>query len=122
MGRRQIDDTQEDGSCRAVGTPVPRDGAADHALHQRVDVDGTHRVGRHSLPVAQHRDAIGDSQHLVEAMADVQDAGAACSEGADSGKQLRRFRLAEHRGRLVEQQEVGGLQTARAPAALACAG
>ena len=60
-----------DADCRHV--------AADHRAHQVGSVDVAHRVGRHASAVAQHGDPIGDAEHLVEPMADVEDAGTAAA-------------------------------------------
>jgi hypothetical protein len=80
--------------------------APDHRAHQVILSDICRRVRGDAPSVAQHGDAIGEPEHLVEPVADVDDGGAALRQGAHGGEQMRRLRRAEHGGGLVEQQDV----------------
>ena len=68
------------------------DAAADHHLDEFGGV-GVRHVARADIgAVAQHRDAVGDRENLVEPMADVDDADAARFEASHDVEQARRRR------------------------------
>ena len=61
----------------------------------------------HQRAVAQHRDAVAQLEHFLEAVADVDDRHAAGLEPADQLEQRRRFLARQIGGRLVEDEELG---------------
>src|SRR6185437_47570 len=86
------------------------DRAVDHQGHQLVLVGVLDVPGADQGAVAQYRDAIGELEHLLEAVADVNDGDALVAQPPDQRKKLRRF-LARQIGRgLVEDQEPGPAQ------------
>ena len=77
----------------------------DHHLHELGGV-GVADVARADIgAVAQHRDAIGDGEDLVEAMADVDDPDAAPLEAAHDVEQARHVAFGQRRGRLVHDED-----------------
>ena len=58
-------------------------------------------------PVAQHDHAVGDLEHLVEPMRDVDHADAASAQSAQRREQPRHLVGRQARGRLVEDQDLG---------------
>ena len=59
------------------------------------------------LAVAQHGDAVGKAEHLVEHVADEQHAGAEPGDAADLAEQRVDLAAVERRGRLVEHEQTG---------------
>ena len=57
--------------------------------------------------VADDGDAVGDPSNLLEAMGDVDDAGAARAEAPDSGEQMADLAIGERGRRLVQQEDSG---------------
>ena len=77
----------------------------DHHLHEFADV-GVGDVARADIgAVAQHGDAIGDRENLVEAMADIDDPDAALLEAAHDVEQPRHVAFGQRRGRLVHDED-----------------
>ena len=110
---------EHDRRVRAGGHrgPVIRiDVGADHQLRQAPVVDLRHRQCLDHAPGAQDRDAVGDLEDLVQAVRDVEDAGAAALHLAHHRQQPLDLVVGEHRGRLVEHEH----STASVPA-LKCA-
>ena len=58
------------------------------------------------LAAAQHGDAVGDLQHLVELVADEDDRHALAHEVLEDAEELERLLRREHGGRLVEDEDV----------------
>ena len=81
--------------------------AADH--HPRQQRLGRARaVDRVDLaPAPQHGDAVGDLEHLVQLVRDEDDGHPLCDEALEDLEQLHRLLRRQHRGRLVEDQDVG---------------
>ena len=72
-----------------------------------IELGDGHR--RHQLPVAQHRDTIGELEHLVEVVRDVDDRHAPLLQAVDDLEQSMDV-VARQRGRrLVEHEQVGSL-------------
>ena len=69
--------------------------APDHQRHQQRFREVGDVAGADHAAVAQHRDAIGDIQHLAEAMRDVNDAEAVRLQFADDGKQVHHLVVVE---------------------------
>ena len=65
------------------------------------------RLGGHPAPVAQHGGPLGDVEHLVEAVRDVEDADVAGGHCADDRHQLLHLLLGQPGGGLVEHQQTG---------------
>ena len=65
-----------------------------------------HAVGR-VLAVAQHGDAVGDGEDLLELVADEEHGDALVAEPAEQGEQRRGLVLGDRGGRLVEEQDLG---------------
>ncbi len=80
--------------------------AADHELGQALLGGARDGHRGHLLAAAQHRHAVGDSQHLVELVGDDDDRGAGGLELAQHAEQLLRLLRRQHRGRLVEDQHL----------------
>ncbi len=66
---------------------------------------GVGRAG--DLAVAQHRDAVGDREHLAELVGDEDDRLALVDEAADDGEELVDLAGRQYGRRLVEDQDVG---------------
>ena len=64
------------------------------------------RQRRDQLAPAQHGDAVGDLEHLVELVADEDDREPLVGQGAEDLEQLARLLGRQHRGRLVEDEDV----------------
>ena len=81
--------------------------AADHQLGEA----GLGRaLARHRvdlLAAAQDADPVGDLEHLVQLVGDEDDRHPAGLEAAEDLEQLERLLRRQHRGRLVEDQDVG---------------
>ena len=78
---------------------------AEHVLDQRAPVDLVDRVRRDAQAVAQHRHAIAELEDLVEPVRDEDDAPTLRDELARRPEHPLDLRLAERRGRLVEDEQ-----------------
>ena len=58
-------------------------------------------------PCRKHRDAVGDREHLTQLVGDEHDRLALVDEAADDAEELVDLARREHRGRLVEDEDVG---------------
>jgi hypothetical protein len=67
----------------------------------------TRRARIDAAAVAQHGDLVGDREHLVHAVRDVDDGHAAVAQAADDLEHLLDFVAAQRGGRLVHQQHLG---------------
>ena len=85
-----------------VGSSEP-----DHQLGQIMGSDLVGLDRCHGLAVSQDGDRVGDREHLVEFVIDEQNRGAVGFEAPHVAKQLFDFLGNEHRGRLVEDQDLG---------------
>ena len=81
--------------------------AADHQPPERPSIGRAGRHGRDQPSAAQHRDAIGEAQHLVELVADEDDRAAIGREAAQHGQKLVHLLRGQHGRRLVEDQDLG---------------
>ena len=81
------------------------DATPDHHLDEFGRAGLRHRPRSDVGAVAQHRDAVGDLEQLVEPMADVDDPDAAAFELADDVEQARDVALGQRGGRLVHDQD-----------------
>ena len=63
------------------------------------------RPRRQAAAVAEHGHAIGDAEHLRQAVRDVDDASAFAGEPLDDGKHALDLAVGERRGRLVEDED-----------------
>ena len=81
--------------------------AADHRARERLlgRALARHRLDRLAAP--QHGDPVGDLEHLVQLVADEDDRLAVRLQAADDLEELARLLRRQHRGRLVEDQDVG---------------
>ncbi len=70
--------------ARAIGAPhLP----PHHGADQRVGIEPGRRPRPHRGPVAQHGDAVGERQHLVEMVADIDDADTLAAQGPNGGEE-----------------------------------
>ena len=81
------------------------DDSSGHQLDERALRQAGHRKRRHLPPVAQHRDAIGDGEDLVEVVGDVQHPDAPVAHPPDDLEQPLRLGLGHRRRRLVEDEQ-----------------
>ena len=72
-----------------------------------IELGDGHR--RHQLPVAQHRDTIGELEHLVEVVRDVDDRHAPLLQAVDDLEQSMDVVAWQRGRRLVEHEQVGSL-------------
>ena len=79
--------------------------ASGHRGHQIVHREGAASAHRRDPPVAQHRAAVGDRHHLVEAVRDIDDGGALPFHAGKDGEQSLDLALFQCRGRLVEDED-----------------
>jgi hypothetical protein len=84
--------------------------AVGHEPHELAHRDVGHGAGGDVSSVAEHRDAVSDPGHLLEAMRDVDDGGAAGGEAGDRDEQLVDLGLRERGGGLVHDQDPGLLR------------
>ena len=95
----------------ALSSRVGRDDifeiAPDHQPPQSAGIGRARRHGRDQPSAAQHRDAIGDAQHLVELVADEDDRAAIGREAAQHGQKLVHLLRGQHGRGLVEDQDLG---------------
>ena len=78
---------------------------ADHHRDQLVGAGLRDLPGADVGAVAQHRDPVREHEHLLEAVADVDDADAALAQPADDAEQAQDVGLGERRGGLVHDQD-----------------
>ncbi len=83
-----------------------RELAADHHPDERCAIDVAARAGPDRLAIAEHGDAIGDGEHFVEAVRDVDDAAAVRLEQRDDREQALDFPLGQRRRRLVHDDDL----------------
>ena len=96
------------------GCPMRRRRAAKDLRRLSPDDQQDHLLGRRlvdpALPghpaVAQHHHAIGDLEHLIEPMRDVDDADPAVAQAAQSNEQARHLVGGQAGGRLVEHEDL----------------
>jgi hypothetical protein len=96
--------------ARAMRTPAleqPIDLAPDHHADDVVDLDLGDRRRAHEPAVAKHRDAVGERLHLVQPVADEDDADALITKIAADAEEPRHLVLGKRRGRLVHHDQPG---------------
>src|SRR5262245_42357051 len=79
--------------------------ASDHGADQVVHREGAAGGNRRHPPVAQHGAAVGDGDHLVETVGNVDDGGALPLHARQHRKQARDLAFFERRRRLVEDED-----------------
>ena len=92
--RRRLDEGVGHRSADDLLDEIARRGLAD-------------RDGGHAPPVAEHGDAVGDAEDLVEAVGDIDDADAARAEAPERVEEMLDVGLGQRRRRLVEDEDVG---------------
>ena len=105
----------EPASSASRGAPCALGGPAEDLRRLAADDQQDRLVGRRlrddalagDLAVAQHDHAVGDLEHLVEPVRDVDHADAAARAGAAAREQPRDLVGGQARGRLVEHQHFG---------------
>ena len=81
--------------------------APDHQARQALLGRAGRRQRLDLLAAAQHRDPVGDLGHLVQLVADEDDRLALLGQAPDDREELLRLLRRQHRGRLVEHEDVG---------------
>ena len=89
---------------RGAALDVEQHVAPDHQLGQAALARALAVDRRDLLAAPEHRDAVGDGQHLVQLVRDQDDRRAARDQRAQHGEQLVDLLRGEHRGGLVEDQ------------------
>lgn len=84
----------------------------DH-LHEIFRVRRTARDGCESPAVAKNRHPVGDSEHLIQAMGNVDDSNAALAQPPERSEQALYVSLGQGRGRLIENENVALMASAR---------
>ena len=79
--------------------------AADHQPDDLLLAQVTGLAHCDQLPVAHHRDALGEAQDLVDAVAHVDDRDTLVAQPANEREQALHLLVGERRGRLVEGEE-----------------
>ena len=79
--------------------------APDHQLGERRAVGARGRAVRDLAAGAQHRDAVGDRQHLVQLVRDEDDREPVRHQAPQHDEQAFDLLRGEHRGRLVEHED-----------------
>jgi hypothetical protein len=106
-GEREVFDAQQHFARPANGAEIDRlDFAADHQVR---DFAGVRCLGVERLDpaaVAEDRDAIGQMEHLVHLVRDVEDRDAPFAQPLDHAVQPAHFRLGEGARRLVHDEDV----------------
>ena len=82
-------------------------GPPDHHADELLLTDRRGLNGAHPLPVLEDRDAVGDAQHLVEAVGHVDDGPAVLAEGPQDGEEALQLLVGQDRRRLVEDDHAG---------------
>ena len=105
LARRSVDLEHRPGRVRLASVDDELDLAADHQLGQVLLVRlGWDRASRR--PAApDDRDPVGDLEHLVQLVADEDDAPALVGEPAQDGEDLLGLLRRQDRGRLVEDED-----------------
>ena len=106
-GDEPVDLEKGGGRGRRRGAEQLLQRPADDQLDQPARRRGAHRLAAHAPPVPEHGDAVGDAKHLVQAVADIEDAEAAPAQAPQGGQETGDIGLGEGRGRLVQDQHVG---------------
>ena len=96
---------QQRGSGRARRAAALRHLAPDHQFGERRAVGAGGRTVRDLAAGAQHRDAVGDRQHLVQLVRDEDDREPVRHEAAQHHEQAFDLLRGQHRGRLVEHED-----------------
>ena len=99
-----IDQDVVTGRARAAA-PL-NDLVSDHELDQPVVIEFVDSFGRHTAAVAEHRDDVGDLEHLVEVMRDVEDGDTAFLQASYRFEQVHDVGRRQGRSRLVENQQM----------------
>ena len=86
---------------------LEHDVAPDHQVGQRLLRRGLGIGGAGDPAVAQHRDPVGDGEHLAQLVGDEDDRLALIDEAADDTEEVVDLAWREDRGRLIEDQDVG---------------
>ena len=95
-------------ACGRRGAPHRvLDALAGHQLGEAVIVDLGGREGADLAAVAQHRDPLGDLDHLIQPVADEDDGDALRLQPADRREQEVDLVPGQRRGRLVHEQDAG---------------
>ena len=84
--------------------------AADHGADERGPVEGRGLPLGHLAAVAQHGHAVGEGEHLLEAVGDVEDGEALLAQAAQHGEQPLRLVAGQGRGGLVQDQHPRALE------------
>ena len=84
--------------------------AADHHPCEAVLGRAFARDGVDPLAAPEHRDPVGDLEHLVQLVADEDDRLAVGLQAADDREELARLLRRQHRRRLVEDQDLGAAE------------
>ena len=100
LGGERLDDRALAGSPRALEQVA--EVAADHQADDAFLVGVGGRSDIDQLAVAQHRDAVGELDDLVQPVGDVDHRHAIGAQPADNREQALRLVLGQRRGRLVE--------------------
>ena len=79
---------------------------ADHGVDQAFLVEFGDRARQHAAAILQHHDLVGDGIDFLEPVRDVEDGRAGGGEAAHLVEQLGGFGGGDHRGRLVEDQDL----------------
>ena len=90
---------------RALPPPARLDLAADHQRGEALGRRARSRHRRDDAPAAQHGDAVGDLQHLVQLVRDEDDGAAVGRHRAQRLEERARLLRRQHGGRLVEDQD-----------------
>ena len=96
---------------RAVGAHRA-DLAADHHAGERLRGLGARIAGRDHLAAAQDGGGVAQRAHLLELVGDVEDRAAFLAQHPQRAEQLLGLLRRQHRGRLVEDQQLRVLQQA----------
>jgi hypothetical protein len=82
--------------------------SACHQLHEASAVDLGAGVGSDVATIAQHGESVGEAQHLLETVGDVEDSDAVGAEFFHEIEQAVGVLLRERGGGLVEDEDLGG--------------
>ena len=105
IGHRHVVEHQQRRARRARRAAALRHRVPDHQRREARAVGARGRAVRHLAPGAQHRDAVGDRQHLVQLVRDEDDREPVRREPAQHAEQAVHLLRGEHGGRLVEHQD-----------------
>ncbi len=82
-------------------------GPPDHHADELLLTDRGGLHGAHALAILEDRDAVGDAQHLVEAVGHVDDGPAVLAEGPQDGEEALQLLVGQDGRRLVEDDHAG---------------